>query len=183
MIITIDTDNLKKLKIGPRIIKKIIDAGQVPPDDTCEKIPPRFVEKTLNTTRNRLMSMSRLGKFPAREGDKNFKYYRLSKILVAYWTILFGSDVDNDIKEQKRLKLEIENKRRTRELIDRREAEDRTVSLLRTMKRMFIYIAKTAAPVLLSCTNARQAEQIIMDRYKDMFAIIEQECNKKEWYE
>jgi hypothetical protein len=151
-----------------------------------EILPKYFIkalelETAVNASPRHLADLSTRGRFPPRRGPSQNKGYDLLEVLKYYWENIHGHDVDLEIKKQKQLKLEIENKARMGEFIKRQEVEDRNVMLLKAVKRMFLYTIKNASTMMVGCPHAREAEKILSDRFKEIFKMLDEESEKLNW--
>ena len=182
-VILIELNRLSSLGLAPHHIKKVkqAQASAAEVKEHSYHLPVGEVEQILNVTQINLATESKRGLFPTREGSGLNKYYDIRKIVRCFWDAIHSVGIDMEIKKEKHRKLVLENKATLGGYIDRETAEDRTVTLLRAITRMFIHNVKMASPMLTACPTPREAEKILMDQFKDIFNTLERESKRIEW--
>lgn len=182
-ILIIDSDLMRTAGFNSQQIAKIrkcqADSKDVEKDSVF--FPIGKVQELLGITSYQLVSLAKSNRFPTRIKKHGRYGYDGYKILEYYWKAINDFDIETEIKKEKHLKLVIENKKKMGALIEKEAAEDRSVTLLKALGRMFLYTVKMSAPLLVGCPSNREAEKIMNDRFKEMFDILNSECKKTEW--
>ena len=180
-LILVDTGKLLQQGFAPKLIKKIKDLCSIKQKKQRSLITAERAEELLNTNVTALSKLTSAGVFPVRKGDRSTKVYYAEEILLCLWRVLHEEDLDNNIKRQKELKLKIENKAALGEYVKKDIAEDRVVSLLKALTRMYNYVVKSSAPLVAGCPTAKEAEKILHRQFKDIFDLIEDQQKRVEW--
>ena len=184
MIIIVDTEKLRREGYKTTEVKNIrtrCAATGKAAEELRYHLPAKVVEKMLRTSTMNLSNASKKNLFPSRQGGQTNRYYDVREIIGFLWESINGYDVDLRIKKQKEIKLTIENEKARGELIDAATAEERSVMFLNGVKRMFTYIVKTSAALLVGCNSPRIAEKILFEQYKDIFKMLEDRGQRIEW--
>ena len=183
-IITVDTNKLLRNKIAPAQIKIIKDdciADDKAKEDNRYFISDIDVQKILKVNNFNLANATKKGLFPVKRGQSGYKGYDIREILKYLWDSMHGTNIDLRIKKQKEIELTLRNKVALGEFVKKETAQDRTVSLINVIKKMFFYVIKASSAMLVGCSSARVAEKIISEQFKEIFNVLENEAKKVEW--
>ena len=184
-VILIDTDKLVKqggyANQDIKIIRDNCQATGEQIDNAKFFIPAARVESILRTSNMHLAQMTKKGLFPGRIGTAGYKGYDGREILKFLWESIHGYNVDLRIKKQREIQLQIQNRAALSKYVSREIAEERHRTLLAALQRMFQYIIKTAAPMMVGVSSPRMAEGVLRERFKDIFGVLENESQKIEW--
>lgn len=184
-VLIIDTDKMLDVGFKKADINKIYDCKAN--RDLTEKAwyfaPAKVIEQILKTSNSNLSVLSKQGRFPGKEkiNYKTSAGYDMRKCIKMLWDLASGENIDLDIKRQKHRKLMLENKAVAGEYVSKNTAEERVIRLLKAVQRMFQYVIKTSAPMVIGCPKSKEAENILRDQFQDIFDTLERECNKIEW--
>jgi len=147
-------------------------------------IPASDMPDMLGITEKEIQVKTKTGDIPPREGNYQFRFYDLRKVLRFLWKKKAGgeeNDVDKELKRKRIIGEDIKNKIRMGQWISKDKAEDRSTRILSAAMNMIQFAIKKAAPQLVGCPTATDAEKLMVMKFREAAELLKQEAENKEW--